>query len=1022
MDFLDSSLSKTPPFVGRDAEVEKINRIFAESVAHPCAVFVLGEGGIGKSWFIKKCIDQKGTDSTFHPVRNPIDLYHTRNHTNYGLANALYSELRRENEPQLINLRNEADKERRIEDWLGLPGASNEGFKNKSNYISSLSEHVSLIIALDTVERIAYQIGTRTHSLEANEAWNWLVRFIPQIKRGTFLFAGRNPAGELAKSLEKDGIQVEIIELRGFTEEESIQYFESAADEMARAGQAERAKRIRDLDHQIRNKVHLLSGGRPITLALLADIATFVNPPLDLFRETLDEIRARVSSDPEDTQRRIEHDLMDRLIRLPVGRVLLALGRAQKGVDAKLLAKLLQPEGATTLEEAQTLLEEFEKLAISRGRIVDDFGDNSSTLRLFLHDEMYAMLKREVYQPPEDDENAYTAAEIIKDYYREEIENCLAEMELLYPSIAEGVQEDIPRFRRLHLRRRRLNVENVYYRLRSDLTDGFGFYYRYSRESTRNHDILLDYQLQFEMQEFLNELEESGQEPEKQNIARSQVLGVIALRPVVRAFMQEDYPQAVNEINRIRLEEKEIVDAGTPGTPAILDVWEAYNRIIRGEGEDLTIAGQRLDEALTQLNEWLPTLVKAGEAATVQLWRANAVLAFAYYVQGYYYSERYEFEKAQVPFNKASQLWRKLNVQGELALANNDWGYVQGELGEFGEAQQLVEDALSLRRRYGWPEMIGLSLNTLATVQLNHSEYEAASGNSQRALRLFELAPEGRRRRGLAHTTFAEALRRLGGSTLVSDRAKKIEFIQKAVDNAKAAVTLFEETGETSRLVSALIELGCAHRTRVKILYDLRSRQSPSGEINQLIQESEAALRRAGDLATNLYRKVDALINLAWLGFYAARGDLIEEATSRAKQAIPAAFFINEKTGKPDAPVDQSDRSFWKLLGKMHVLFGHRAFLEFRGVQFTPQKEAITSSLAEASREYTLGLYYSSLFNTYFRDLTRAKDEIFANLKTLRHEQLVIVSKSVAQTESEYYWTGSATRQFLNKRGLWYDE
>jgi hypothetical protein len=246
----------------------------------------------------------------------------------------------------------------------------------------------------------------------------------------------------------------------------------------------------------------------------------------------------------------------------------------------------------------------------------------------------------------------------------------------------------------------------------------------------------------------------------------------------------------------------------------------------------------------------------------------------------------------------------------------------------------------------------------------------------------------------------------------------QIKNLRDACDCAQEARDIFDQTGERERQIEALINQGCAYRDWAKIR---RVHPHSRENVARLAARSEKSLRLAIDVAGEewLYRRVDALINLGWLGLYTEVPELLEEATASAEAAIPAEYRFSKEHGYPVATWEHGQLLLWPQLGKLHVLYGHRIFHRYRVIE---NAESIDlHALAKIALYYTLGLQYNELHGSDFPGLRTARDQVYAWLKYLDVQQLHAIAHQVQQVEAEFHVGPSALRRLLQNRALWYD-
>ena len=540
-------------------------------------------------------------------------------------------------------------------------------------------------------------------------------------------------------------------------------------------------------------------------------------------------------------------------------------------------------------------------------------------------------------------------------------------MDILYKPLESGQKYtlDLDRLTEINTHRTIALTELVYYRLHQDPVKGYMRFYRYVREATLSGDILLELQLQSELASFVAEskpeaLLEEGMDPDLLKWST-------VIRSVTRAWSSQQFSKVSQEADLIRQRHSDLIKATSPGSDAILSTWESYALIYQSGNENFNQAQKKLNYAIQQIEKAL----KSPHKLAVSVWRLYAVLGFAYRVRGYLFRVKGLMANATEDYRHAAALFRQTNLLIELATTLNDRGFAMAEQGYWADARSIVEDALDLRRHLGPRVPVALSLSTLARIDLQDGRYADAIKHAESALALFTALGD-ERRAGLAYTGLAEAQRRFSGE--LTDPDEKVKFLHEAREYARRANSIFEKVGEQYRQVEALIEEGCAARDWVKVRID-----NPSGrdDVERLIKESEDSLRKAAKLAGTavLYRKIDALVDLAWLGFYTRHNELLRTAEKEALESTPPEYLIDKKTGKALIKSESAKSLIWPQIGKLFVLRGHSAFQEYYGQESSSTqkyRQEREKELEIATENYCLGLQYSSFYSQDYHGLNLA--------------------------------------------------
>jgi tetratricopeptide (TPR) repeat protein len=998
----------TTPLIGRTRLLEQLDTQLTDPTPGPHAVVISGQGGIGKTRLLIAALEMASRIPGMHVARAIVDLYHVPTHTPGGLAFALYGALRLP--PDAFR---DYEAARAKLEALRLSGNITAIAEQRAQTLEAFGKDLRrlatqgrVILALDTAERLVYGANQLPMPiLQYAEVWAWLLKSLPTWGNVTLLIAGRPQIELLRQGLAQALVRpVAYLPVDVFEETESLAYFEAVTQRL-RDEAPEVAERIAALTPQNRRLMHLYSGGRPILLALLVDLLS--TGGLGQIPEVLRSPSRTPLTDAglEEVRNLLEQQLVARLQLLPrVGGTVIALGRLPKGADAELLVGLL----GGSIEEAAARLDEVRSQSFVKIR--------PSDRRVFLHDEMYTLLSRQIYEDEADALAADAAGKAIMAYYRTQQERCQQKLNELYRPAEEQGRTDIDLAPIVEINNRRISLlaEIVYYRLRQNAVRGFQRYYRYIREAAMTGDTALDLQLQAEVLAFLVERDPSGQAAAIDGLERGAIVGVMALRPVVRAWAEGKYTGVLDEANRLRQQGAMVLDSSTPGTRKILDAWEATALIALGGAERLSRARALLDRAIEDMEVLL-----AGGSATGewQKWRVQAVTGFAYRVRGYLNRTCGLMQDAANDYERAAQFWADINLQVEEATTLNDMGFALAELGKWSDARALVERALRIRRTLGPRSPAGLSMNTLAMIDIREGNYLSAIERAERALALFRTI-EDWFGAGLALTALSEARRRRSMAEESLSIEERSDLLRRAREEAQEALGFFKQIGAESRQVEALIEDGCACRDLIRVLQIGGS--SPE-ELEPLIVEGVQALDDAAKLAGEAirYRRVDALVNQAWLGSFVERDDLFDKAALAAEAVIPKAYKITRERGLPVLPRDASELLLWPQQGKLHTLYGYRAFRRYSDSLMTMSQPGDTTFLEQAVEQYVLGLEYNALYGADNRDMRRARERIYEQLQDLTSPQLRVVAAKVEQVEAEYQLSKSELRKMLVNRALW---
>jgi hypothetical protein len=1001
----------TTELVGRKKELEQIlGRIQDRQNSRSCVIFLEGPGGIGKTRLLNEIIEKCKTMAGVKVSEHLIDAYHLLIHTPVEFVETVFDSLKSVDDTfqeykrarrVLLNLRLSGEAtgiEEQVQEALN---AFVTGLKALTSPVEGTSQ-TRVVIVLDTLERFYYGAAeSMLPDLPMAESWTWLMEQLKGLENIILVTGGRSEARQLLQNLDQS-IDVIPISLGKFSLEEAREYFQAAAG-AARKNQASHvASVLESLSAAEIEQAYQLTDGRPVMLALVADYVSSGG----LLQPIFDEARTAPGKTPQDC---FQGKILERMLGLEkVGDVLRYMALTIKGMDAEFLRRVLDiPK--YRYEQADELLALIEKFSFVKRR----FEPNQEKKIYFLHDEVDDMLVQAAYRGPgrygeQDRQRVYTQ---VIEYYEEKFKEVRQELGKAFESLTEGGAGDfnLDELNKLYSQRTEILLTLLYYRLRQDGPKGYRRWWRYDHEAIVGGDLLFSTQLQLELTAYMRDLA-LGKERRHPDWDDDLVRWSLLLRPVKHAFAQEQYEVCLQEAARLETQyPDELKDLCKK---AMLVGWKAYALAYT----NTPVAHGELEPLEKQLVAHVGDLEKHGRekhGEEVHLWLAKVLLAFVYRVRGYAYRVQEINNKVVEYYRKAAVLARESDLKVEVATLHNDLGYALMVQGEWSDARALVKNALDIRRELGLGSLVSASINTLAIIDTYEGMFREGMDGASRALNLAR-AVKNPRRIGLALIALAEATRRHSMTMTGAPPQTRLDLLNRAHDYAEEALQIFQERKETSRQAEALIEMGCARRDAVRLVSELDLPQRYG--TGKWIKESGKALEDAAELAASLvskdqvhYRQVDALVNLAWLGFYAGEEgeSILQKAEKRVEELLkhyelPEGSPKPEIYGKPDYQPLLSTQ-----LGKLYVLKGHRFYDQHKEVLTRHVKQVDDLKVdreiyTELAKYYFLGLEHSSLYGQEYRDLRIAKQQIYDRLKVLRQENLQMFVACLEQLE-EYY-------------------
>ena len=956
------------PLIGRRKELEEIRK--AAEAKETKVVYITGQGGIGKTRLIQEVLNELRKEPNLVVAQEPIDFYHIANRSLEGLLEAIkasvgldlprYQKAREELEGLVVTAGatfSEIDKKRKemaevfLEEW---------GEKSREKRI---------VIAFDTLEKLHYE-SDRVQELfkvevEYPVVRSWLFKeFLPKTPNSLILLAGR-PREALARELEgilKDKLVKK--ELIAFNEDETKAYFEAIIKNLEE-GSIER-QRLERLSLEMLKVIHILTEGRPILISLVADYLATADLLLLIFGEPSEKIAGYSKEELEITKAQVEKGLVNQIRELPdpLRDTIYYLAWTRKGMEPELLAKLM----GLNVEEARERLEEARRLSFVKTRPGDG--------RVFLHDEMYELIEKHIfpYTPPEEHERIYNSC---IEFHETKVKDLQEELAKLYKEKAKP-QELAQKRQELMEAKATL----VHYKLMHKPSEGFASYFKAAEEAYHGADIEADMLLREEILDFLA-LRFAEDKEEVNGLKRKEVEAELSTRWVKRFINLGKFKEALEIAGKIGGLVEDL-----PLFKADLLISKAFAQIMMWE--DLEAAEKLLEETIKHLEEMSG---KEPQNEIIML-----LLAKAFNYMGYLHRIKGQYRKAIESYNRAIVYQRALKLEAQQAETLNNSAFALAEAGEPHTAMAQGQDALNLRLKIGFPYPIGLSYNTLALVEIRHSDYPRAKGYAEEAKKIFEEIGN-RRRIGLAYLALAEALLRLSAKPALTPEelslGSRLQLLEEAERLAREALDIFQRLyPEEEREIEALLRLGCACRDQARFRREA-GKEGAEDKAEEAMKRFEEVAKRAREKMP--YRAVEAVVDEAWLEYYMGRVEKANVKIEEALRLIPEDYKV-EKLPKEPGKFEEFSRNaclpFWAQLGKMEVLRGVMVFDEFK-------ESKSEDKLKEAIKHFARGLAYNELVSEHSHGFHLALFTVYDRLKGLNVEEIKKAYGALEELERE---------------------
>jgi tetratricopeptide (TPR) repeat protein len=918
-----SSISSRIEMVGRDREIERLLSYLRARKARRF-VYYWARGGLGKTRLLEELLDKVQAEGPGYYATGIIDLYHTDTHSNSDVERAIMDGLDAEGRWFL-----EYRRERKLYLKLRELGADSERLEERRARLSDrfvaefnqmADEAHKLILLFDTVELLQYesslveeQAGLDTVDTRLKP---WLLSVLPQLRNVLVVFAGRpkppapgeqtDPQARLEADLTRVfGDELSIVELQPLTCQETADFIH----------------RLPGGDVVLPEKylavAHKLTGGRPIFIHLLADLLRSLAEDPQAIYGLLDGCQRLVDVVEGDPALEAERSTFNRTILESVfnnarefGDYLGLVALMPKGVDRGILVESL----GLRPDEADALLARLQPLAFAKeykqpgGQELRSYESSATTkphlYRLFLHDEMYALLTTPAVMQNLRANERRIARALVSRYYTPLIEQL--EVRLAQPLTPEA---RIPLREALH----KLQVERLYYLLAQDPRTGYQEYRTLSDRANRERHVGFAMRLLDEFLRFYNNPDRRKQFGDA-GIAHERVIRENALLWLERFHWWARYRRASEFAERI-LANPGVFHIG-PDDLAIMGnvvaLWARAHGILSSYNPVIVELATR---TLTQVRE------AAAHGQDVGLAWARLATSIGYHLDlggKMAEADRY-YEEAQAAFRALNCCW------DELAMLLNNQAWLYASQGEMILARPLAREALALNEAHGQRYSTGLTLATLATIENIDGNWREAEQHAEEAREIFDELDDAH---GLALSLLAVAqAKRKRAKYEIQKKRKRQEarqILEEARTHLEGAVVLAKGADLHGDIPQLLSKLGKVYRELGRLTVDLGDPQG--GGV--FYRKSEETFQQALNLPPNLpglsaLERAGMVVDYAEMLFIWGNADAAEEVLSQFEMEWTAMHQQPTLEGNYD--VERVTTQFRRPLGKYERLRGQMA-------------------------------------------------------------------------------------------------
>ena len=966
MKLIEFSGARRVPLVGRQDLLQEAERRIGRGGVH--LLYFEGSGGIGKTAVLEAILERSQwggrveTLSGCCVAHEVVDLNQVDVYTAEGLIRKLMEVLGKWFFQEAQELLPALERARLAGDMTAIRQAEEALHNAFFEELAALSED-GVVLAFDSLEVLDQEHDPFQDELgeeaPAISGAGWLFEsFLPALTGNVLiLLAGRSRQAPAKLNLlheENDRILIRRIALAPFDQDETAAYLKAVAQVEGRSGDGDAAARLWTWAEERGELVHHLTGGRPILLALMAEMVAQDWTLPSAFEKPLDELRRQ---GVEHWWPQVEKMLIVRIHEAsgPIGATLRALAWLRKGAMPDLLAQLLDlrnGDGTLDLHKATGYLDQAAQLTLVRVR--------PSDRRVFLHDEVYTLLDRYVLQESSEDERDVVYGTILA-YYRDLTQRLEQRADRPSP-VAGSVQTLL----------RQAYVEEMHYHVQYSPPMGFATYFWLAEEALGAGDVEMDMLVRCEFLRTLSALRETeiflGSIPREASLDTAVRWGARSL------FVQSDPESALRIFELVR--QRWTKHAGKVELPwAHFQLYRALAKTRRARGDDWLEARDILAGVVEAVDRTL-AFPPENPVIRARRWRAEIIKSLALNTVGYLDRQQGRYLEAVDRYRNSAMLQRRLGMN-TLASTLVDLSYAMATTGQFHHARLKAEEAERLAQRRGQTHLLAEALNARAYVEGLDHHYQVALRYADRALEAAAKLP-GHRVRGLSHLARARAYRYLWVSLSEPERARETGLLDEALAAATQAAGLLRSS--PAQRVGALLERGCIYRELAR----WRHAEGRKEEASEAAHKSQSDLERVTVLAAalNLPRQQSlAWTDLGWLEYYLGKEEDVEQALQQAYEPLPQEYLFPEQGPLPPMAESRQKKEaalpFWTALGKAEMLKANLALDQALSHSANGSHKKL---LHTAAKHITLSLAYDELVADSHFELTRAEEGLHARI------------------------------------------
>ena len=678
-------MAKFDVFVGRQQELALIDR-WVQRWGTTHLIALDGDGGVGKTWLLLEVLRRYARDERYALVyldaaEHPYSPWYD--------VRFMAQELGEEHFPKLMTGMDDLSLTY-LDVVLQVYKARERAVLQAGiDEINHYLETRRLVYLGDTLE-MWHQIRGQGESIQG------LSECASQFSNALFILAGRDMLQQLPAYQAEFCQEATLLGIDNFSVRESAEFFEAVDPEGLIAP-------------GLRDKLHVLTNGRPVLLTLAYEWLRHDVPLPEIVERSLDELQALPQAEHDALCEQFEFELVTRVRRLisPLDRAVLYMAHIDQRTNARILSVLLD----LSMPDAEALLDQIVGMSFVR--------HNPTSGNCMLHDEMRMLVNRHAwpYVDPTGEVRRKLARRVIDGYYQPRIAGLARQaQERLDPEAGPLRRATIGRD---EWERWRLESECLSYHLRLGEEEGLRYFEERFLEARRDSQVP-------RMQLLLSELESAG---------RADLGDTVELRRAESLRIRGEVDEARAICERALAREDLSPENQTSAHVTL----------------GLIAAATDPDEAEAHYRAALALAEERGDASLLGTLHNN--LGLLYRAVGRLARAAEQYQTA-IDYGKQAENWPLV------ASATNNLAYVYRLQGNLPQADAMCRVALAQRKQLGLERDLAYSYLNKAEIDRDKGDLESAERYSKLALRSFDKLQE-RKGRALAYQSLANIHRHL---------------------------------------------------------------------------------------------------------------------------------------------------------------------------------------------------------------------------------------------------------------------